>query len=372
MRFAIKIICIFFATFASQVSAEKLKLCADGPFFDGASQIVRLDFARDCSIVIRRSGSMTWNGDTVQVNFNEDRFTVSSNLYGGWNADVYLSGMSNEDYIKAVNKKWVGMFLRDNLEALSKYRNQRAFRSMINFAENLKSLGDAAAATAFASNAEAEQERSQEQARLTAEAEVRRKSEEEAATSRRVADQRKQEAAVQANKQFRDSLSTMNAGQLFAKSDELSSQGDTTKAREVLRTLVGKFPNHPLAAPAAQQMASMNAASANSGGSASGTSSGAVSNVSVQAAGAGNCWDVLAKREKEYEAMNRRPVPAGSTPPLMRVMWMTADSMKIIDTYCAGDAKAAKYRGELQTAYNQSKTACEQMTAGGQCSANPY
>lgn len=173
-------------------------------------------------------------------------------------------------------------------------------------------------------------------------------------------------------------LNTAPVGQLFARADELSSQGDTTKAREVLRTLVSRFPNHPLAATAAQQMATMSAASANAansanaGGSNNAASGGPVSNVSVQPPGAGNCWDVLAKREKEYEAMKRRTVPAGSTPPLMRVMWMTADSMKIIDTYCAGDAKAAKYRGELQTAYNESKTACEQMTAGGQCSANPH
>lgn len=178
---------------------------------------------------------------------------------------------------------------------------------------------------------------------------------------------------------LRTDIAKMNAGQLFAKADELSSSGDTAKAREVLRALVSRFPDHPLAAQAAAQMAGMNSNQnnaanngANNGNGANASSNnGGVSNVSVPSVGGGKCWDVMAKREKDYEAIIRRAVPAGATPPFMRVMWITADSIKIIDTYCAGDAKAAKYRGELQLAYNQSKTACEQLSAG-QCQPNPY
>ncbi len=186
--------------------------------------------------------------------------------------------------------------------------------------------------------------------------------------------QKKDQATADAAK-LRAEIAKMNAGQLFAKADELSSSGDSVKAREVLRSLVSRFPDHALAAQAAAQMAGMNASAANSDAQGNNVNSrsqaGAVSNVSVPSVGAGNCWDVLGKREKDYEAINRRAVPAGATPPFMRVMWITADSIKIIDTYCAGDAKAAKYRGELQTAYNQSKTACEQLTAG-QCQPNAY
>lgn len=83
------------------------------------------------------------------------------------------------------------------------------------------------------------------------------------------------------------------------------------------------------------------------------------------------CWDALAQKEKEYEAINRKPLPDGATPGLMRVMWMTADSMKVIDAQCAGDAKAAQYRSQLQTSFNQAKTACEQLSTGT-CSANPF
>lgn len=178
---------------------------------------------------------------------------------------------------------------------------------------------------------------------------------------------------------LRTEIAKMNAGQLFAKSDELSSSGESVKAREVLRALVSRFPDHPLAAQAAAQMAGMSSNQTNAGnnganngnGANAGSNNAVVSNGSVPALGGGKCWDVMAKREKDYEAINRRAVPAGATPPLMRVMWMTADSIKIIDTYCVGDAKAAKYRGELQLAYNQSKTACEQLSAG-QCQPNSY
>ncbi len=192
---------------------------------------------------------------------------------------------------------------------------------------------------------------------------------------RQASEQRKREAEAVAERAYRNSLNAMNAGQLFAKADELSAQGDSAKARETLRLLVSKFPDHALAAAAAQQMATMSAASANSssgGANNSSSSSGAVSNISAQSNGGGKCWDILAKKDKEYEAINRRPVPQGATPGLMRVMWMTEDSIKVIDANCAGDAKAAKYRAELETAYNQAKTACGQLTAGGQCKANAF
>ncbi len=201
---------------------------------------------------------------------------------------------------------------------------------------------------------------------------------EKTATEKIVQDKRQAQDTVDAAK-LRAEIAKMNVGQLFAKADELSSSGDSVKAREVLRALVIRFPDHPLAAQAAAQMAGMNSNqnnTANNGanngnGANAGSNNAVVSNGSVPAVGGGKCWDVLDKRNKDYEAINRRAVPAGATPPFMRVMWMTADSINIIDTYCVGDAKAAKYRGELQLAYNQSKTACEQLSAG-QCQPNSY
>lgn len=48
---------------------------------------------------------------------------------------------------------------------------------------------------------------------------------------------------------------TMNPGQLFAEAEELSAQGDRVRAREVQRALMSQFPDHPLAAIAARQIA---------------------------------------------------------------------------------------------------------------------
>jgi hypothetical protein len=84
------------------------------------------------------------------------------------------------------------------------------------------------------------------------------------------------------------------------------------------------------------------------------------------------CWDALAQKEKDYEAIKHKPLPDGATPGLRRVMWMTADSIKLIDAHCVGDAMAAEYRSQLQASFNQAKTACEQLTAGGACSAHPF
>lgn len=176
------------------------------------------------------------------------------------------------------------------------------------------------------------------------------------------------EASAMAEKQFRNTLKMLNAGQLFSKADELSSSGDPLKAREVLRALVSRFPDHPLANTAAQKMSNDTSISAGAAGSRVDNA-----NVSLPSTGAGKCWDVLAQKEKEYESINRKPVPAGATPGLKRVMWMTSDSIKVIDGLCAGDAKAAKYRGELQTAYQQAKTACEQMSvSSANCAPEAY
>ena len=103
-------------------------------------------------------------------------------------------------------------------------------------------------------NVRAEQEAA---ARAAAAAEQQRKLDEEQRRREAAAqaEQSRREAAAQAEQQFRASLQTMNPGQLFARADELSAQGDSARAREVQRALMSRFPNHPLAATAARQMA---------------------------------------------------------------------------------------------------------------------
>ena len=266
-------------------------------------------------------------------------------------------------------------------------------------------------------------------------------------------------AKAKAEQDYRDSLNAMNAGQLFAKADELSSSGDSQKAREVLRTLVSRFPDHALAAAAAQRL-SMGGAPSDSSGKSAATVTGTMScddylnslgsimtkfganpnpstqqerelamyNVTTQlewgarnpkcqstmpafrnkasaymaslngarpiphgvntgalnaelernlaaatgqggsqSMGDGSCDARVAAQEREFEAVNRRPVPEGGTPPLRRVMWMTSERIKLLRTHCPSTGKYQQMINELQTAYDQSKRACEQMMAGNVC-----
>ncbi|WP_157755074.1 hypothetical protein [Variovorax boronicumulans] len=103
---------------------------------------------------------------------------------------------------------------------------------------------------------EAAAQEAADKARLAAQAEQQRKRDDE---------QRKQEAAAQAEQQFRTSLQTMNPGQLFAKADELNAQGDSGRAREAQRALIERFPNHPMAATVARQIAGPSPSSAPQG-----------------------------------------------------------------------------------------------------------
>jgi hypothetical protein len=79
----------------------------------------------------------------------------------------------------------------------------------------------------------------------------------EKAVQKEIEDTKQKEINRVAIAELLNTIAKMNAGQLFAKADELSSQGDKVKAREVLRSLVSRFPDHPLAATAAQQMTTM-------------------------------------------------------------------------------------------------------------------
>ena len=85
-------------------------------------------------------------------------------------------------------------------------------------------------------------------------------------TARREAAIREQleqaEAEAKAEAAFQSTVTKGNAGQLFALADELREAGKAAKSREVLRTLVSRFPEHPLAANAAQQLSQMGAAPA--------------------------------------------------------------------------------------------------------------
>lgn len=115
-----------------------------------------------------------------------------------------------------------------------------------------------------ARNAQAEQERRAEQERAEQErarqaqiaAQEQRKREQAAAIAR----EREQKLAAEKiplRAELDAQMDQLGVGQLFSKADELANRGHNDLAKVALRALLGKFPNHPLAAPAAQMMSGM-------------------------------------------------------------------------------------------------------------------
>ncbi len=93
---------------------------------------------------------------------------------------------------------------------------------------------------------------------------------EKAAAEKAAADKAAAEKA-RAQAEFQASLRTLNAGQLFIKATELRDAGDTDLSRLALKSLLSRFPDSPIAAQAAQQLAALGspgAAPASSGGAA--------------------------------------------------------------------------------------------------------
>ena len=191
-----------------------------------------------------------WRNDDpekgVQINSNNTRFEGTFSSDGGpLNGKRYKSdGTLHEE----------GLFEKSVLTVGKKYDSTGQVAEEVNLPRDR----ELAAANAIA----VEQKRKRE-------AEIARQ---EAEMARQSAEQRKKDDALAAEVAYRNSLNTMNAGQLFAGADEFLAR-DKTKAREMLRILVSRFPDHPLAAAAAQQMATMSAASAGSANAAANNNS---------------------------------------------------------------------------------------------------
>jgi hypothetical protein len=206
-----------------------------------------------------------------------------------------------------------------------------------------------------------DEQKAREAAQLAAAEKQRQADAEKAAAA-----QRQRDAKAAAERAYRDSLAQMNAGQLFAIADELNSAGDKTKAREVLRTLVSRFPDHPLAATAAQQMTASGYVAGTTG------SSGGVQN-SANTSSNSSCDKALSDLGSRLQQIERRPLPAGATPGLHRVMYMAEETIKVTRANCPNEGKYAKSISEMQRAFTEAKTACGQLSMSeSSCVANPY
>lgn len=191
-------------------------------------------------------------------------------------------------------------------------------------------------------------------------------------------DQKKAAAAKEAEaiSAFRNTINAMNAGQLFAKADELSNSGDSAKAREVFRALVSRFPDHPLAATAAQQMSKLteaavprpanNTSNDNSGG---GRSTNFASNVS------GRPFEECLSNEKKNTAMDAKllAIPKNDTVKLLRGGHFA--SRWLVENYsqCLPDPRAKEQVDGFRKTMAETMQTCKQLSSNPSiCEVSPF
>lgn len=184
-----------------------------------------------------------------------------------------------------------------------------------------------------------------------AEAEAAQRKRDEAAR----AEQMQRDEAARAEQQFRTSLQAMNPGQLFARADELSTRGESTRAREVLRVLISRFPDHPLAATAARQIA----------GEFGGGPAGGAQAATRPANGLRDC-----EAMKQSVISTKVPPNASITASTETVMFMLKTTLDMIAASCPTEpgVTAAQIEAERklrQQQYAAAESACNAVQSGG-------
>lgn len=165
------------------------------------------------------------------------------------------------------------------------------------------------------------------------------------------AEEKSRLAKVAQEQQYRDALLTMNPGQLFALADELTSAGDVTKARAVLRALVARFPDHPLTIEAVKQLSALNTTARPTSQDAS------VPPAATASAACESSFRVLSAELNEMNALPR----AGTVASLQRVIFATSKSLALGNGECKGSVHEAELTTNMQAALDSSVTACRQL-----------
>jgi hypothetical protein len=261
------------------------------------------------------------------------------------------------------------------------FRNDGSIAQRGVFEKNELSVGkkcDAAGVVVAEVNKPLDEQRQRESAQLAAAEKQRVAAEEKAAADERrrqaeaAEQQRQRDAKAAADKAYRDSLAQMNAGQLFAKADEFSSAGDTLKAREVLRALVSRFPDHALAATAATQMSKMAEASSGGssnisaitgGGASGGTGSGGVSN--RPSGVSGRPFEECTNNDKANTSLisKMNAIPRNDTIKLLRGAHFASRWM--LDNYsqCLPDPRAKEQVDQYRKTIAETLRTCKQLSS---------
>lgn len=279
-------------------------------------------------------GAPTMRGTTAY----EDG-TIATGVWHGWNNLTIATGA------------WSG----ETLEG-KKYRADGTLSAQGRFDKTGLLVGTAydAAGVPTAVNVLAERE---SVARAAAAAEQQRTRDEE---------QRKRAQAAQAEQQFRASLQTMNPGQLFARADEFNAQGDRDRAREVQRALMSRFPDHPLAATAARQMAGNTTSPPATGGG----SGPAGTPLAANRPTGGRLTNQECKAMEQSVIATKVPPNASVTAAMETVMFMTKTTIDMIDGDCptspgVTQSQVAEERKARLQQYKTAEQNCNAVQSGG-------
>ncbi|OEZ31334.1 hypothetical protein [Variovorax boronicumulans] len=292
------------------------------------------------------------NGEVQRGQFVQNKLQGATDiLFVGGDRYIGHNGSSIQgSYLRADGSRFEGTFEGKKRSQGREYRPDGTLAEEGRYASDKLSVGtqyDVAGVRTevnMPAAREAAAREAAEKARIAAEAESRRKREE----------------AAQAEQQFQSGLQTLNPGQLFARADELKAQGDHNRARQVQRALTSRFPDHPLAATAARQMAGESGGSPTSAGSAVTASRPAGGRLSAQTCDA----------MKQSVIATKVPSNASITASQETVMFMTKTVLDMIAGDCPTEpgvtsAQIDAERKARQQQYTAAENACNAVQSGG-------
>lgn len=189
------------------------------------------------------------------------------------------------------------------------------------------------------------------------------------------AEQASREAAAAAERAYKASLDNMNAGQLFAKADEFSSAGNSAKAREVLRTLISRFPDHALAANAANQLSGMSQAGVGAQSVATTNNAGAISSIGSKPSVTGRPFQECDNNNKNNTGLIAKinAIPKNDTIQLMRGAHFASRWMMENYSQCLPDPRAKEQVDMYRRTVAETLQTCRQLSSNQAiCEVSPF
>jgi hypothetical protein len=290
-----------------------------------------------------------------------ERERTGNEFVGTFNRDTlaWLNGtMTRPD-----GRREEGAFVDDTLRQGKQFRADGTLAAEGTFDRNGLSVGRRydASGTTVVENVDVARAQA-EAATAAREAAERQRREQEAA--RLAEEQRRAAEAAREQQAFRASLSSMNPGQLFNRADELQAAGNTSRANEVRRALIERFPNHPLAATAAQQLAG--------GSPSSGSSAAPSAAASARPSGGMSCRDAVSRLQEALNAAGneRRFLDSAQGNQVQeQILWVTSFYSQAVNRLpqCASDPA---YRKRFDDDLAATRQNCPGRTRGpANCSA---